>query len=128
VTPGTVELTNPKVVRSAMGALFRFPAVVITAHERVAARCQESRLPLVLTSVRTGEAVSRLRAHPSVVLVLGGEAEGAGQVWESLADMVVRLPMSPTTESLNVAVAGGILLFRHIWYPSDEASEAEPIA
>lgn len=117
VTLGTVEPMNPKVVRSAMGALFRLPMTVAPSPERVKTQCREAGLPLVLTSVHGGEPAYRLGECRSIALVLGGEAEGASPAWEPLADLVIRLPMSPATESLNVATAGGIVLFRHIWYP-----------
>jgi len=124
MTHGCVEATNPKVVRSAMGAFFRIPCRTIRSPDEVAERCRGAGLPLVLTTAHGGEPASHLLRYGSVALVLGGEAEGVGPVWEPYADAVVRLPMSATTESLNVAVAGGIFLFRHIWQPDAGPSGA----
>lgn len=119
LTRGTVEFTNPKVVRSAMGAMFRLPILEMPPHDEVARRCREAGLPLILTSAHAGDAPTCLQRHEAVALVLGGEAEGADPAWEPVVDFTVRLPMSPEAESINVAVAGAILLFRHIWDPAN---------
>jgi TrmH family RNA methyltransferase len=44
-------------------------------------------------------------------LIIGGEAHGAGAEAEALAAQRVYIPMAATTESLNAAVAAGVLLF-----------------
>jgi len=47
-----------------------------------------------------------------VVFVLGNEVEGLSEEILSLVDIVAEIPMNGTKESLNVAVAGGVALFR----------------
>ena len=114
-TRGTVEFTNPKVVRSAMGSFFRLPTGYVASVEDALERRAAAGLPLVVAA-GSGDDVARvLPQHGDVVLVLGGEAEGAEAEWLQRADAVVRIPQSGTVESLNVAAAGAILLFRRIW-------------
>ena len=114
-TPGTVELANPKVVRSSMGAFFRMPTGVASSHEEIAQTCRQAGIPVAVMSAHRGEPVSALRGVDAAGLVLGGEAEGADREWERLADLMIRIPMREPAESLNVSVVGGIILFRHVW-------------
>jgi TrmH family RNA methyltransferase len=113
--PGSVELNNPKVVRATMGGIFRYPAYRAESPAEIHARAHASGLPVVVTSSHRGDPAVSLLGVGDVVLVLGGEAEGISGEWESLCDRTVFLPMVPYTESLNVAVAGAVFLFRHVW-------------
>jgi RNA methyltransferase, TrmH family len=110
---GTADLTNPKVIRSAMGASFRLPAVSSTPEEFVAwARLQRAQIWVADSS---GQTVDRLlRDHPErppLALVLGNEGAGVGPTLEEAANGRVSIPLSGRIESLNVAVAAGILLY-----------------
>ena len=109
---GTADLTNPKVIRGGMGATFRLPSVPATAEELVAwARLQRAEIWVAAVS---GETVDRLprRSHnrPPVLLVVGNEGAGVGPVLEAAAAHRVGIHLAPGVESLNVAVAAGILL------------------
>ncbi len=106
--PGTVDLWNGKVVRSAMGALFQRPALDCTwaaldeflrAHE----------IP-VWSADPSGEPIDAIDAPARLALAVGNE--GAGLSPEALArsERRIAIPIEPGIESLNVAVAAGILL------------------
>jgi TrmH family RNA methyltransferase len=58
-----------------------------------------------------GEPVDRLEAPDRVALVVGNEGAGLSADTRARLDRAVALPISPTVESLNVAVATGILLY-----------------
>jgi TrmH family RNA methyltransferase len=110
---GTAELTNTKVIRAAMGASFRLPAVSATHDEFVAwARLQRAE---IWVADRSGEIVDRLlreRTEGSArALVLGNEGAGVSPPLEQAANHRVAIPHSGAVESLNVAVAAGILLY-----------------
>ena len=109
--PGTVDLWNAKVVRSAMGAQFHHPAFA-TTWEALDAFRERSRLAL-WGAVPDG---APLGAAESVVpsrlgLVVGNEGAGLSAVAEGRLEHKVAIPLRPRVESLNVAVAAGILLF-----------------
>jgi TrmH family RNA methyltransferase len=109
--PGTVDLWNAKVVRSAMGALFHRPALSSTWDE----------LDTFLVKTGTelwgadaaGEAVDRSRGSRPARLALAVGNEGAGLSADATtrARRLVGLPIASEIESLNVAVATGILLY-----------------
>jgi TrmH family RNA methyltransferase len=108
--PGTVDLWNAKVVRSAMGAGFHAPAFSCTWEELDTFRRRQS---IGLWGADAGgTALETLDAPDRLALVVGNE--GAGLSPESLAraDRLVSLPINRTVESLNVAVATGILLYQ----------------
>lgn len=106
----SVELFNPKVVRSTAGSIFHVP--IMDAVD----------LPLFLTSARTaGYSIIVTDLHGSddpeeipsdgrAVMVFGNEAWGVSDAVRSLADRRVRIPRFGKAESLNVAVAAGVLL------------------
>ena len=110
---GTAELTNPKVIRAAMGASFRLPAVSAAPAELVAwARLQQAEL---WVADPRGEAVDRLpgkgQNRRAVALVLGNEGAGVSPALDQAAKRRIAIPLTRGVESLNVAVAAGILLY-----------------
>ncbi|MEP7327297.1 MAG: RNA methyltransferase [Gemmatimonadota bacterium] len=106
--PGTVELTNPKVVRGSMGALFSLPSVV-AGPDDFTAWCKERQLPLIIAAA-DGEPLGRSPLPRPAGIVLGNEGAGVSPALRK-AGRAVAIPLASGTESLNVAVAGGILLF-----------------
>jgi TrmH family RNA methyltransferase len=105
--PGTVDVWNSKVVRSAMGAHFHHPAFHASWQD------VESFLARTSTSLwaadaggeaLTGDAPTRL------ALAVGNEGSGISPAVRAAASRVVSLPIASTVESLNVAVAAGIIL------------------
>jgi len=108
--PGTVDVFAPKVVRSAMGAHFRLP-IYSLAWEDIEQNLQTAGLRVVVASAGSGMAYTRADLHSPFALIVGSEAEGAGQMAHRLADEQVQIPMPGRAESLNAAVAAAILLF-----------------
>jgi len=109
--PGTAELGNSKVMRGSMGALFRLPAITSEA-EAFLAWAKRSGVELWTTATE-GEPVNRLIVsdRPAVALVLGNEGAGVSPALASAARRRVAIPLASGVESLNVAVAAGILLY-----------------
>ena len=109
---GTADLSNPKVLRGGMGASFRLPAVPATPEELVAwAGLQRAQIWVADTA---GESAARLpqrtSQRPPILLVVGNEGAGVGPIMDAAADRRVGITLAPGAESLNVAVAAGILL------------------
>ena len=107
--PGTVDIWNPKVIRSSMGAQFHHPAVHATAGELLQFL---ERGGLELWAAEAGgEALNRGEAPNRLAIAVGNEGAGVGSEVRSRAAKTVSLPISSTVESLNVAVAAGIILY-----------------
>lgn len=108
--PGTVDLWNAKVVRSAMGALFHRPALMSTWAELDTFR--RSNAVALWGADAAGTPLDEMTPPDRLGILVGNE--GAGLTPEGLARVEhrVSLPISSTVESLNVAVATGILLYQ----------------
>ena len=106
---GTAELTNPKVIRGSMGALFRLPAVAATPEEFLA-WAGEERVE-ILVAAADGEPLSPRGGAGAMAIVVGNEGAGVGPAISARAARRVAIPLRPGAESLNVGVAAGILLY-----------------
>jgi len=104
VTPGSVDVYNPKVVRASAGALFHVPTVIADVAEVGAAG-----LRVVGTSSHRGTPSDRADWSGRVAVVLGNEAHGLPD--DAPVDNWVTIEHRGRAESLNVAMAGTVALF-----------------
>lgn len=102
--PGTVDPYNDKALRAAKGATFHLP-IISGSWDELNALVQQNNLNLIVADV-SGNSPSECTTP--LALVLGNEAQGAKV---PIPHTKVSLPMRGSMESLNVAVAGSILLY-----------------
>lgn len=105
---GGADPFAPKVIRAAMGSLFRLPVASVEPEELLAAAAAAGRL-VVATDV-DGEDLSAAGIPPNAVLAIGNERRGVRD-WLPRWDRAVRIPQRDAAESLNAAVAGSIVLY-----------------
>ena len=108
--PGTVDLWNGKVVRSAMGALFHHAALA-ARWDALDGLLTARAIPLWGADAH-GDALSGVAAPPSLALVVGNEGAGLSAEAASRVAKRIAIPIAASVESLNVAVAAGILLWQ----------------
>jgi TrmH family RNA methyltransferase len=106
--PGTVDLFNPKVVRSAMGALFTHAAFHATVADTLG--FLRDRGMAIWAASAAGEPVDAPSGVGGVAIVVGNEGSGVSDELSNAASRIVAIPIRGV-ESLNVAVATGILLY-----------------
>jgi RNA methyltransferase, TrmH family len=106
--PGTVDLWNAKVVRAAMGALFRHHALTATWAD-VDAFVNEQDIT-VWGADAAGARLGDRGAPQKLGIVVGNEGSGLTEDARTRATHLVSINTTSTVESLNVAVATGILL------------------
>ena len=111
VLPGTADPWSPKVTRAAAGATFRLP-IVRTDLASVAHWCAERGIPM-FAAASDGEPAPRGGRVPDLALVLGNETAGVSEAALAASQRIVGIPQAGSTESLNVAIAGAILLDRY---------------
>ena len=113
IPPGSADHYAPKVVRAAMGAHFHLPVLRLDWEELLQSLIPhvEHGMCIYLADSSGGVAYTRADFRRSLTLIVGGEARGAGNQAQALAQQKVQIPMPGGTESLNAAVAAGILLF-----------------
>ncbi len=114
LTPGTVSVWNGKSMRASAGSVFRVPVVRCDVADL---RDLRARGVALLATVGSGSGVWPIReigeadlARPVGVLV-GNEGAGLAEEWLRMADECITIPCPGPVESLNVAVAGSIVLF-----------------
>jgi TrmH family RNA methyltransferase len=108
LSPGTVDLYNPKVVRGGAGAHFRLSILPLSWQE-VEVRLEG--LDVWLAAPQGDLSYTAVDWLRPLALIVGGEAQGASQAVYALAHKRVTIPMEREVDSLNVAVAAGVLLF-----------------
>lgn len=107
--PGTVDPWNPKVVRASAGAVVRLP-VVQTSLEDLSEWLGRHGY-LMAAADAEGPPVGAGALPERVALVMGNEGAGVTAAVAARCERKVSIPMPGGTESLNVAVAGAILLY-----------------
>lgn len=100
------EVGNPKTVRSSAGALFYAPWVTVD-REEIEGVLEEAGLPVYRLELRKGAITPEQLPRERMVLVVGSEGKGI-KIGVEGASVAVR--HNPKLESLNVAVATGIVL------------------
>ena len=108
-SPGCADMHAPKTVRAGMGAHFRLPVLSAVPWGEMSALLTGRHVLLAVPQGGTPYTLVDWRG-PSA-LIIGGEAQGVGEEARALATLEVSIPMAPGTESLNAAVAAGVLLF-----------------
>jgi TrmH family RNA methyltransferase len=104
------DLFHPEVVRGSAGALFKVQLATSTTDSAIA-WLRERDVPLVATSPEGTRACWEVEHADGVALVVGSERHGVSERWLAAATAVVSIPMPGPADSLNVAVAAGIVLF-----------------
>jgi TrmH family RNA methyltransferase len=108
VAPNSVDIFNPKVLRSAMGAHFRLP-IVRWSWVQIAEHCKNR--PLYLADAEGDVAYDQVDWRTEAALIIGGEARGADQQAWAIASQKITIPMARSVESLNAGIAAGVILF-----------------
>ncbi len=108
---------DPKTVRGSMGSLFNVPLVRTSDVSGLFAWFQKKGFCVVGTDTRRGETWGDSLWAGSVSLVLGNEARGLSNGVRPFVEAWARLPIVGNAESLNVAVAGGVLMYA--WLRAD---------
>jgi RNA methyltransferase, TrmH family len=102
---------DPAAVKASMGALFTVPVVAAASGAEFLDWAATRDLTVVASSGRASVSCWDADLRPPLVLLLGSEGTGLPDDLLAAADLSVAIPMTGTAESLNLAVAAGILLF-----------------
>lgn len=117
----STDAYNPKVVRGGMGAHFHLPVLWQGETPKIAQALSDTDIMLLGASL-TGQALDRLPPMKNNwALVIGSEAHGLSKFWSERLDLALTIPGTGSVESLNAAVAAGIILnYLHRGYQHPE--------
>lgn len=112
LSKNTVDLYNPKVIRSTQGMLFHINIITMDLTEAIE-EIHKNNILVYATDVVDGTDVRTLSKNEKekYALVMGNEGNGVSQIVKSLCDKNLYIKMNEKTESLNVAIATSILLY-----------------
>ena len=109
---GTVDVYNDKVLRASQGSLWHLEVVSLDLLQEARPAFETAGIPWLVTALhQEAKAYTDLPSDQALALVLGNEGQGVSEEVIQVADQTIYIPMPGQAESLNVAVAGGILMF-----------------
>lgn len=106
----TVDIYNPKVVRSTMGALFRMPFCYVEDIFEAVKSMQKQGI-CVYAAHLNGEGFYEKDYQKATAFLIGNEGNGLTDAITALADEKIRIPMMGKTESLNAAIAATLMAY-----------------
>lgn len=107
----SVDLFNPKVVRSTMGAIFRVPFFYTEDLTEVMRQLRRTDIPVYGTMMQGSVIYDEIDYCKGAAIVIGNEANGISDRVAQELSAKVRIPMAGSLESLNAAVAAAILMY-----------------
>ena len=105
------RLTHPKFIHSTMGAAFHVPIIEFESVDDCFAYLQSKRFTVYLADSRAEKMYYELPFGKRVAFVMGSERYGISRVWYDKDVDLVAIPMLGQCDSLNVGVAGTVLLY-----------------
>lgn len=107
----SVDVYNPKVVRSTMGSLFRMPIVYVEDFQNVLIQAKKSGIRLFATDLQGTNNYDQEEYTEKCGIIIGNEANGISADTKKNADRFVKIPMEGKVESLNASVAAAIIMY-----------------
>lgn len=113
VSKGTADAFNSKVVRSTMGAIFRIKIIEVENLAQAIKEMRKHHFKLMVTSLQTKNSIYDIDFYKKII-VIGNEANGVSKEIQDMADEKAKIPMLGRTESLNVSVAAGVVMYEYV--------------
>ena len=110
-TANTCDPFSPKALRGAMGSAFRLPLWGGANYSDVIGWCSQFGIRTICADAHASKLPDEVDWRGSCALIVGPESAGLAAAEIAAANVAVRIPMKGSVESLNVAVATGILLY-----------------
>lgn len=106
---GSVDMYNPKTIRSTMGSIYRIPFIYEDL-ESVIEKLKSNDIPVYTTDM-DGKSFRDAEYKNGFAIIIGNEANGVSENISRLADQVISIPMCGKVESLNASVAASLIMY-----------------
>ena len=106
-----VDIYNPKVIRSTMGAIYRMPFVYVDDLLDALSKMKEKGIKTYAAHLKGKNSYDRENYKDACAFLIGNEGNGLREEISDKADIWIRIPMEGEAESLNAAVAAAVLMF-----------------
>jgi len=107
----SVDIYNPKVIRSTMGAVYRVPFLYADDFMALLKELRNKDVRLLAAHLKGQKTFDRADYSGKVGILIGNEANGLSEEAAELANEKVLIPMAGSVESLNAAVAAALLMY-----------------
>ncbi|MDY2698686.1 MAG: RNA methyltransferase [Lachnospiraceae bacterium] len=109
---GTVDIYNPKTIRSTMGSLYRVPFLYVEELAPAITLLQQSGIRVYAAHLNGKQYFDELSYEGGSAFLIGNEGNGLRRETADMADTYLKIPMEGKLESLNAAVAAALLLYQ----------------
>lgn len=111
---GSVDLYNPKVLRSTMGSVFRMPVFSGAEMAEVLHVLKSKGIKIYAAHLKASAHCFDRDMKSDAAIIIGGESGGIREEIAAMADELIKIPMAGGAESLNASVAAGILMYESL--------------
>lgn len=111
LTKTCVDVTNPKVIRSTMGSVYRMPFLYVEDVVSLKESFREKNIRTFAAHLKGKNFYDGEDYRGGTVFLIGNEGNGLSEQAASAADCLIKIPMCGKVESLNAAMAAGILMY-----------------
>ena len=111
------DIYNPNVVRASEGLIFRLP-VIVASRENTIKFTKKNKIKVFAAALIGAKNYVKANYQEASAILLGTEATGLSKEWLETADEIIKIPMKPGIDSLNVSVSAAILIFE-VWKQRD---------
>ena len=106
-----VDITNPKVIRSTMGSIYRMPFLYVESVVSLAQELKDRNIRTFAAHLHGKNSYDQESYTGGTAFLIGNEGKGLTDEAADSADCLIRIPMCGKVESLNAAMASGILMY-----------------
>lgn len=110
ICDAVTDIFNPNAVRSSTGVLFSVP-LAVSDSQTVFNWLKTNKIKVVCTTPETSSLFTKTDLTGNIALVMGSEQYGLSDFWLKNSDTNIRIPMNGVADSLNVAMATGLVLY-----------------
>ena len=107
----TADLFSPKVIRSTMGSIYRVPFVITEDLPGDIRRLKQQGIRFYAAHLAGRQSYDEVDYSGGSAFMIGNEGNGLSDEIAELADTRIRIPMAVQVESLNAAMAAGLLMY-----------------
>ena len=111
LTRTCVDITNPKVIRSTMGSVYRMPFLYVESVVSLTQELKKHNIRTFAAHLKGRNSYDQESYTGGTAFLIGNEGKGLTEEAENSADCLIRIPMCGKVESLNAAMASGILMY-----------------
>ena len=112
LSKNSVDIYNPKVIRSTMGSVYRVPFCYTSSiREEILPWLREKKITGYAAHLEGKNSYDREDYTKGTAFFIGNEGNGLSRELSEKADIWIRIPMEGQVESLNAAMASGILMY-----------------